>query len=147
PATKKSLAGGGEPFRTHNPQVAAFIDQLTEVADEGIGTHSTAWASGFLGSDAEPRFAGGILGSRKPIASSAMQQLVRLGVAALPDLLEHMSDPRETKLKVGGKRIFGANWHSDEYDPRYRDPLRQPPGVNSRPLAGTNAHVDEYTVR
>jgi hypothetical protein len=126
-----------------DPKVVALIDRLIEVADEGPGTHSTAWASGFMAVDEDFRFRGGILGSKKPVVHPAMRDLVRMGVAALPDLLRHLSDPRETRLVLQHKEPFGAAWHSDEYDPRYADAGRQPQGVNT----GREGEFTEYTLR
>jgi hypothetical protein len=81
--------------------------------------------------DEEFRFGGGVLGSARPVVHPAMRDLVRLGVRALPDLLNHLSDPRETRLVIKHNGFFGAAWHSDEYDPRYGDPGRRPRGVNT----------------
>jgi hypothetical protein len=135
--------------RQGDPKVVALIDKLTEVADEGAGAHSTAWVSGFIAVDEDLQFAGGMLGSRKPVVSSPMRELVRLGVAALPDLLDHLSDPRPTKLAVGRGGFASPTWHSDEYDPRYGDPRRHPPGVNSpRKRMKDTRYVDgAYTVK
>ncbi len=73
-------------------KTSELIHRLRDISDEGIGTHSTAWASGFLAIDEEPRFNGGVFGSRKPTVSPIMRELVRRGVAALPELLEHLQD-------------------------------------------------------
>jgi len=111
--------------------VEELIDGLQDEASEGLGTHSTAWADGFLASDEEPTFRGGVLGSAKPNASPVMRELVRRGVAALPTLMDHLVDRRATRLVIklpfGG---FGGMWHGDEYESRYADESKQPPGVN-----------------
>jgi hypothetical protein len=135
--------------RATRPNVIALIDRLTEVGEEGVGSHSGAWVDGFIATEEEPRFAGGILGSHRPVTHSAMRDLVRLGVAALPDLLDHLTDARETRLVVGdSKRFFGAIWHSDEYSPRHRDPRRQPPNVNSpQEDFADRKRVGQYTLR
>jgi hypothetical protein len=111
-------------------KTSELIDRLRDISDEGIGTHSTAWADGFLAIDEEPRFRGGVLGSRKPAVSPVMRELVRRGVEALPELLEHVQDARSTKLVVGKNGILSMR-HSDEYDPRHQDPKRRPRGVNT----------------
>jgi hypothetical protein len=81
-------------------------------------------------------------------ASRPRRELVAMGVAALPDLLDHLSDRRETKLLVKHDTPFGAMWHSDEYDPRSRDPRRRPAGVHCYPgLAPQLEHVRRYTLR
>jgi len=107
-----------------------LIDRLQDEATEGMGTHLTAWAEGFLATEEEPRFRGGILGSAKPAASPVMKELVRRGPMALPELLDHLTDPRPTRVVVKLPfRGFGGMWHSDEYEPRSAG--EEPPGVNT----------------
>jgi hypothetical protein len=126
-----------------------LIGRLQEESAQGIGTHATAWASGFLAIDAEPEFRGGIIGSEKPAPSPVLRELVRRGVGALPKLLDHVDDKRPTKLVIEHKGSFGAMWHGDEYDPRYADPKKWPEKVNTkRGLLGENAKFEtKYTVR
>jgi hypothetical protein len=93
-----------------------LITKLTEESNQGIGSHTTAWASGFLAIDDEPRFSGGMLGSAKPVASPVMRELVRRGLAGLPLLINHLTDSRPTKLTVGDG--FTGKWFADEYDAR-----------------------------
>jgi hypothetical protein len=136
--------------------VEQLIDALGDDSQQGIGTHATAWASGFIGNDEQPRFEVGVLGSRRPVTSQAMRELVRRGPAALPELLKHVDDPRCTGLLVGGKNrsILSVIYHSDEYDARFADPKKQPENVNlteerdpdgrrKRPIRD----VSEHTVR
>jgi hypothetical protein len=125
--------------------VEELIAGLQAESDEGLGTHSAAWASGFIAIDEEPRFRGGILGSAKPVVSPVMKELVSRGVAAMPELLDHVNDHRPTrivvKLRLGG---FGCMWHSDEYSPRYSDRKNLPVNVNTNSM---NITEREYTVR
>lgn len=58
------------------------------------------------------------LGSSRPIVHPVMKELVRRGVKALPDLINHVSDQRPIAIEVGA----GGVWHSDEYD------AKPPPG-------------------
>lgn len=144
---EEEVGDGKEAPPSNNKKVVALIDSLNKVSEEGIGTHSTAWASGFIAVDEEPRFEGGMLGSRKPVVNPVMRSLVQMGVSALPDLLNHLSDARKTSLVIevpdrGGIR-FGATWHSDEYHPRYGDTERQPSGVNTK----KEERVDKHVVR
>jgi hypothetical protein len=104
-------------------KTSELIDRLRDISDEGSGTHSTAWAGGFLAIDEEPRFHGGVLGSRKPAVSPVLRELVRRGVTALPELLEHVQDARPTKLVVGKDGFLTAMWHylstfRGEFQPR-----------------------------
>lgn len=112
-------------------KVTELIDKLEAESAEGIGSHATAWASGFIAIDEEPQFRGGMLGSTKPTTSPVMRELVRRGVAALPDLIDHLNDQRLTKLVITHDFGFGGMWQSDEYPPRSGDPKKQPSGVNT----------------
>src|ERR1043165_7282111 len=56
-----------------------LIAKLQNESEEGIGFHSTAWASVFVAIAQEPEFNGGILGSRKPHGFSTMAELVKRG--------------------------------------------------------------------
>jgi hypothetical protein len=108
-----------------------LIDYLVNVSKFGAGFHPTAWVSGFIAVEGEPRFEGGILGSTKPSVNPAMKELVKRGVKALPDLIAHLSDEREIRLSISQLGFGGATWHSDEYDPRYKDEKRLPKEVNT----------------
>jgi hypothetical protein len=112
--------------------VEELIDGLQDENSEGLGTHSTAWADGFLASDEAPKFRGRVLGSAMPAVSPVLRELTRRGVPALPALMAHLEDRRPTRLVV--KLPFGlagGMWHSDEYDCRYSDPAKQAPSVNT----------------
>lgn len=127
--------------------VVKLIDQLRQESNQGLGTHATAWVSGFAAIEEEPRLMGGVLGSGRPVTSPAMRELVRRGVAALPELIDHLSDARPTKLVVTGERFFTAIWQSDEYDPRDRHPGKQPGAVNRESIFGQESYLSKYTLR
>src|SRR5262249_14316177 len=71
-------------------------------------------------------------GSRST-SSPVLREIVALGVDALPSLIAHLDDKRPTKVvfeaDVPGQ-IVQILLQADEYDPRYRQRDRQPPGVN-----------------
>ena len=121
----------------------ALVDRLVEESAEGIGSQTTSWAIGFLAIDEEPRFAGGILGSAKPTVSPIMRELVRRGVAALPTLIQHLTDARPTRLVVGDG--FMGKWFGDEYD--RRDPKKQAIGTNRTDRADHDRKFDRYTLK
>ena len=131
--------------RAGDAETVRLIDRLAEVGEEGIGFHTTAWAVGFIAVDEEPKFAGGIIGSSKPVVSPIMRALVRRGVAALPDLIDHLSDRRETKIRA---RAMGM-WLCTEYDARDAAPRIYSAGPLKRgslDLGRDNA-VSSYTAR
>ncbi len=110
--------------------VSQLIDSLQDIDSQTVGIHATAWVSGFL-PDSTPRaFGGGVIGSANPKEFGQMRELVRRGVASLPDLLRHIDDSRPTKLSVGAD-VFPIGWafHSDEYDPRRREKPKEPKTV------------------
>jgi hypothetical protein len=125
-----------------------LIAKLQDESNQGIGTHATAWASGFMAIDDEPKFHGGIIGSAKPVVSPVMRELVRRGLAALPQLIRHLSDARPTKLTVG--QGFMGKWFATEYDPRGRTPAKLPPGVTA-PFSNIGhtpqGDFDNYTLK
>ena len=131
-----------DDFNPEDQTVAELIDRLVDVSDEGIGTHSTAWVSGFIATDEESLFRGGFLGSKPPVVKPVMRELVRRGVTALPELLDHVTDQRSTQLKVGKSKgvFFSARCHSDEYHFRFDDPKKQPGGVNTGLEVRRRAH-------
>jgi hypothetical protein len=117
-----------------------LITKLTDESNQGIGSHATAWASGFLAMDDEPRFNGGILGSAKPAVSPFMRELVRRGLTALPLLIHHLTDSRSTKLTVG--EGFIGKWFANEYDARKSTPEKL---MNVRTESDKN--FEQYTLR
>jgi hypothetical protein len=100
-----------------------LITELTKIDSPGVGFHPTAWATAFVAEDTTPKFSGGVLGSYRPGVNPAFRELVKLGIRALPDLIEHLSDKRETKLKVGnvegsGDFVFMFQLFGSEYSPK-----------------------------
>jgi hypothetical protein len=82
------------------PKCEELINQLVEISEYTVGLHPSAWCDQFLGSNAEPKFRGGILGSPAPSTNPAMRALVQLGPSAIPSILKHLDDSRPTKLVV-----------------------------------------------
>jgi ankyrin repeat protein len=119
-------AGEGKPTASGNasdPEVVKLIDRFVELSEEGTGYHSTASSEQFMAIDEEPEFGCGIIGSEKPVIFPPMKAVVAKGAAALPDLIEHLTDARRTKLKTS------VSWYGDEYQPRYENPDLHPPGI------------------
>lgn len=111
---------------SRDSDVEKLIDRLVGFGGGTTGTHATAWTSQFMAIDEEPEFHGGVFGSPKPVVDPTLRRLVQLGIRALPGLLAHLSDKRETKFTIA--QGFGM-WFASEYDSRYADPKRRPSGV------------------
>lgn len=69
-----------------------------------------------------------------------MRELVRRGLQALPELIQHLSDKRPTKLNVGKGM---SSWFSDEYHSRFRADSKQQKGVNK----GKEKGFGSYTLK
>jgi len=106
--------------------VEKLIDDLMLIDSQAPGLHGTATVNGFIAEDKPLQFGGGVLGSPAPTVPPAMRELVRRGVAALPQLIEHLGDKRPTKLTIG-KDFFLFREFGNGYDPRIR--LTQMPYV------------------
>jgi hypothetical protein len=119
-----------------------LIQKLTEVSDFGVGFHPTAWASGFIAVEDEAESKGGIIGSPKPKVSPIMRELVRRGTESLPELINRLSDSRETKIKINHDSFFMAMWYSNEYEPRYG---KSEPDINS--IINNERYTKEYTIK
>lgn len=85
--------------------------------------------------------------TRSRLQSPVMTELVKRGVAALPVLLQHLTDSRPTRIVEHGPDE-GIVSFGDSYDPRYSDPRRQPKGINTVKSEGENSlsgHNSSYT--
>jgi len=111
---------GGDAQALNPPEIERLIDSLTEVNAPTAGLHGSAWASEFMAVNETPVFTGGILGSARPVTDQTMRRLVQLGTQALPSLLAHLGDARESHLVIKHANGFGGMWHAQEYDPRQR---------------------------
>jgi hypothetical protein len=152
------------PAAPRNADAEKLIDQLVEVNTETVGANAKATTmSKFLANDNPPVISSGLNSATLPPTPPVMRKIVELGVAAVPSLLDHLTDARETKLVIMNPGIpsgpnaaalvgtrFGAIWYNDEYDPRYRDdPSRAPANVNTlgQVPRGGGGPGDSYTVR
>lgn len=139
----------GAPTGFEQLNSTQLIDKLQEVATEGVGIHSTAWGDAFLAIDEEPKFMGGILGSAKPVVSPIMRELVRRGIAILPDLIEHLADSRPTKLVIKHECCFGSMWHGEEYSLRFYNPEQafERQFASHQKNSRENQRLAQYTIR
>ncbi len=99
-----------------------LIEMLLIIDQQTIGLHGTASMNTFLAEGLKPKFSSGVISSQAPIEYPQMKELVSRGVEALPLLLKHLDDKRETKLRIGeGEFTFIWSSYGEEYDPRLRE--------------------------
>ena len=102
--------------------VEVLIEQLALIDTQGPGLHGTASVGGFIGADLPLSFQGGVIGAQRPVMYPAMRELVRRGVAAMPQLVAHIADATPTKLVVGGNGKgefhFMFQVYRNSYDPQ-----------------------------
>lgn len=124
-------------------EVLHLIDQLQEARAPGQPPGGAAGQRDLTVGDL-PRPGGFfIAGMGAQYEAPAMEQLAALGARALPALLDHLTDARETRVVIKRPQ---AMWLSDEYSARFRNPKRQPPGVNRIGIFG-GPDVDRYILR
>jgi hypothetical protein len=146
------------PATARNADAEKLIDELVTLDAEVVGAYifSGPQLNQFLANDQLPaiqdnvkglNFKGSLPGTPPP----AMRQLVKMGVPAVPSLLDHLTDARETKLVIEHRDPVGGMQYGDEYDPRYRGDLAgAPAGVtwnaNSR-LVHNERAGQTYTIK
>lgn len=122
----------------------AMIGRLAETSEEGFGYSSLFAGSIFLPRKDSGEWGVGVLGGPPATPSEAMECIVRQGAAAVPALIKHMDDKRETKLKpVAG--MMWTEW-SDEYDYNRRTRGAAPKGVNRDDFGGDQKHPDNHKI-
>jgi hypothetical protein len=100
----------------------ALIDSLTAIDGPVIGVAGLSSYEGFIGEPRSLSMAVGVLGAPPPTIPPSMQELVRRGVAVLPDLIAHLNDARPTRLIVNQQSDdYMFRFFSNEYAARRRD--------------------------
>jgi hypothetical protein len=99
-----------------------LIGQLAALNSQMPGVDSTATYNIFAGTDLTARFSNGIIPNSPPSVPPQMRELVRRGVSALPNLINHLNDSTPTKIKVSGAgfETVGGDYFNHEYDARDR---------------------------
>ena len=96
-----------EPKQPATHSVKALINKLVDVAEPDTGYSGSVSGTAFLPlgrSEAHTM----LLGQRPHAESDAMRSLVKLGVKAVPALLDHLSDDRLTKIVIEHSGIVGG---------------------------------------
>jgi hypothetical protein len=113
-------------------EVEALIDQLTQVDQQDVGYSASVSGSSFL--PLGQSHTGMALLFQEPSATSdALRSLVKLGVKALPTLLEHLKDERPTKIKLSHPGVFGGMYITQD-------------GDNAEKLEGLGRAETDYTI-
>ena len=111
-----------------DPQTETLIEQLPKISQIGYGYSAMFSGSQFLPEADSSEVHTLVLGSQAPTNSAILENIVRRGILAVPSLLKHLDDARETKIPA----ISGMMWISfaDEYDYNHRVRTDPPAGVN-----------------
>jgi len=110
-------------------ETEALIDKLPEIAEIGYGYSATFGGSQFLPDKDSARIGVVLFGGPAPENSDVLEAIVRRGAKAVPALLKHLDDARETKIPP----MSGILWtqFEDEYDYNRRT-QKAPKGVNKK---------------
>lgn len=105
--------GAPEPKKPPVDPAQKLIGQLTDVNHQDIGYSGSVSGSSFLPLGQHETHT--ILFGQGPNSeSSAMRSLVKLGVKAVPALLEHLGDDRKTKIEIEHAGPFGGFFISQD---------------------------------
>ena len=119
-------AAPGRPAEKPEPvDIPALINKLAEVKDDDVGYSPSVTGTAFAPLDAGGHVSTALL-FQKPLArSETFRLLVKQGAAAIPDLIAHLDDKRQTGIKAGpgGQLLF-----NDEIDRNERTdkPAKKP---------------------
>lgn len=113
-----------------------LIDQLPQISQIGYGYSAMFSGSQFLPEPETSQVSTLVLGSQAPTNSVVLESIVRRGITAVPSLLKHLDDARETKIPP----ISAMMWvsYADEYDYNHRLIKEGPAGVNKEDTFGEN---------
>lgn len=105
--------------------VAELVDELTEIDSPVPWINSASIGlipDAFITDKSTGSPQGSVVGLTPPEVPAQMSELVRRGPIALPELINHLSDIRPTRLQLGTEssdaHAFMFMYFSDEYDPR-----------------------------
>lgn len=126
-----------------------LIGRFQQESEQTVAADAAVTMEGFVGVDASLKFGGGLLGVPPPKISPEMRELVRRGLAAMPALLNHLTDARATKLLITSNRNIGSmQFFNEEYDPKNFAAKELPAGVH-RPSGASDRDelFMEYRIR
>jgi hypothetical protein len=107
-----------------------------------MGYSSSVSAEAFLPLDAEGQIHTMMLFQQPLVTSEAMRELVKLGVKAVPHLIEHLGDQRETKIAPVFAN-FGIGAGCD-----FNRRVQKEPRISVRPSESEGAyHPQRYTIK
>ena len=84
-----------EKPQTAGDEVKALIDRLTEIEQQDVGYSGSVTGSAFLPFGQSETHTM-LLGQTPNESSDALKSLVKLGTKALPTLIKHLNDERQT---------------------------------------------------
>lgn len=114
--------------QTSNLEIESLINKLSEISEIGYGYCEGFTGFQFLPQPDSDQITMVVQGSRSPKRSSTLEKIVKQGIAAVPLLLKHLDDDRETRIPTQK----GMMWQrfADEYDFNRRTRKSPPDRVN-----------------
>jgi hypothetical protein len=113
-------------------EIAELIDRLADVAEGDLGYSASMSGDKFLPLEASGHAGAMLLGQKPPKTSDALKRLVEAGASAIPALIAHLNDLRETKINLSHEGGFGGMMFNDEYDFNARVTPQAPEGLNQQ---------------
>lgn len=124
--------------------IEILIGKLVEISEPGFGYSGSFSGSEFLPYDDTGQMSTLIVGAAHSRRSDVLRAIVKRGVTAVPNLLNHINDKRPTQIPS----VSGMMWisFSDEYDFNRRTRTTAPEGVNRRDLEGDRNDPERHTI-
>jgi ankyrin repeat protein len=138
--TQATAQAAAPPPASQNRAISTLIDRLRDIAKGDVGYMPTRSGSGFLPlGTSQPGTL--LLGGSAPTPSNALQDLVKHGAAAVPQLIAHLDDTRTTRITVKHDSAIGGMCFRDEYDWNRRTTKQIPGGVNRDRSEDRSSHT------
>lgn len=153
------IAGCGQPCSVGHPEmeqedpivspvvnddIENLIDQLVQVSTPGLGYSEVLSGADFQPYDESAEINMAVLAATDTARSVILKRIIEQGVAAVPDLLRHMSDGRTINVTP----MSGMMWmdFSDEYDFNRRLRESAPSGVNRTTFGSNERHPRSHSL-
>ncbi len=131
-------------------QIRTCIARLADIEEPDFGLSATMSGEAFLPLPDQRESQAMILTDHRFKSSAALHDLVKIGPAALPFLLDSLSDRTPTKLKLEHRSVFGGMWLANELwgNPVNNSEMKvlgTPKGREE--VLEDEKHVESYTVK
>ncbi len=132
-----------DPSKTTH-EIKTLIGKIQEVSEIGNGYSTVSTGDEFLPQPDSQETRAFLFSNLREKSSPVLRRIVEQGVAAVPLLIDHLSDERKTAIPPVSALM--SMLFADEYDFNRRTRLKAPAGVNRDTVGQKNAETYAITV-